>query len=72
MKANEIRGMDVNLINEKISELKKELMKMNAQVALGASIKNPGQLKKIKKTLARIITIQSQKDAKKQEVDKKA
>ena len=75
MKAKEIRSMDKNTLNEKIIELKKELVKVNAQVATGTALKNPGQVKKIKKTLAKILTISNQKDLKKikkPEVDKKA
>ena len=75
MKAKEIIGMDKNVLNEKMIELKKELVKINAQVAIGTALKNPGQIRKIKKTLARILTISNQKyqkQTKKSEVDKKA
>lgn len=65
MKAKEIIGTDKNVLNEKMLELKKELVKMNAQVAIGTALKNPGQIRKIKKTLARILTISNQKDLKK-------
>jgi|TARA_Y100000310_G_scaffold116418_2_gene115123 large subunit ribosomal protein L29 len=74
MKAKEIRGMDKASLNEKLTELKKELVQVNAQVAIGTALKNPGQVKKIKKILARILTISNQKDLKKikkSEVDKK-
>ena len=67
MKVKEIRGMDRNMAAEKMAELKKELVKVNAQVAIGTAIKNPGQIRKIKKTLARIITIEHEKKAKKEE-----
>ncbi|MCH8067276.1 MAG: 50S ribosomal protein L29 [Nanoarchaeota archaeon] len=65
MKAKEIKATDKNTLNEKVLELKKELLKVNAQVAIGTALKNPGQVKKIKKTLARILTINSQKDSEK-------
>ena len=78
MKAKEIRSTDKISINEKILEMKKELVKINAQVATGSTIKSPGQVRKIKKTLARIITIQQEKNKAKRkkeeeklEVDKK-
>ena len=61
MKSKEIRSLDGKALDEKILELKKELLKINAQVAIGSAIKNPGQIKKIKKTIARISTIQSEK-----------
>ena len=64
MKIKEIRGTDKNSLNEKILELKKELVKVNAQVALGTAIKNPGQVRKIKKTVARILTVENEKRVK--------
>ena len=70
MKVKEIRGMDKGMAAEKMTELKKELVRMNAQVAIGTAIKNPGQIRNIKKTLARIITIEHEKKAKKEESEK--
>ncbi|MCH8003481.1 MAG: 50S ribosomal protein L29 [Nanoarchaeota archaeon] len=64
MKAKEIRSTDKGTIDEKISELKKELVKINAQVAIGTALKNPGEIKKIKKMLARILTINYEKTKK--------
>ena len=72
MKAKEIRGTDKNTINEKIIELKKELVKINAQVAIGTALKNPGEIKKIKKMLARILTINYEKTKKESEKEKKS
>lgn len=74
MNAKEIRGMDKNTLNDKLVELKKELIKMNAQVAVGTALKSPGQVRKVKKTIARILTINSQKGVKEPKhsgVDKK-
>jgi len=58
MKIKEIRGIDKTTLDEKKLELKKELIKLNAQVALGTALKNPGQVRKFKKTLARLITVE--------------
>ena len=66
--------MDKASLNEKLIELKKELVKVNAQVAIGTALKNPGQVRVIKKTLARILTLSTEKDvekSKQSEVDKK-
>jgi len=74
MKIKEIRNMDKASLNEKLIELKKELVKVNAQVAIGTALKNPGQVRVIKKTLARILTLSTEKDvekSKQSEVDKK-
>jgi len=79
MKLKEIRNLGENAVDETITEMKKELVKMNAQVAIGTALKNPGQVKQIKKTIARILTIQNEPKKtstkkstnKKQEVGKK-
>jgi large subunit ribosomal protein L29 len=64
MKTKEIRALDKNTLNEKKAELKKELVKMNAQVAIGTALKNPGQVGEIKKTMARILTIEEERGKK--------
>lgn len=56
MKIKEIHSMKDDELTKKISELKTELMKLNAQVAVGTTPKSPKQLKLIKKTIARIKT----------------
>ena len=74
MKLKEIRNLENNAINEKITEMKKELVKINAQIAIGTAIKNPGHVKQIKKTIARILTIQNETNKKpiaKKSTDKK-
>ena len=61
MKAKELRVMnDIDLEN-KSEELKKELMKINSQTAVGTIPKSPGKVKELKRTIAKIITIKAQK-----------
>ena len=74
MKIKELRNMDNASLNEKLTELKKELVKVNAQVEIGTALKNPGQVRVIKKTMERILTLSSEKEvekSKQSEVDKK-
>ena len=54
--------MNEESLNLKINELNKELIKLNAQVATGTTIKNPMQIREIKKTIARIKTSIKQKE----------
>jgi len=61
IKAKEIRQMSENQIKEKMNEIKKDLMKANSQVAVGTAPENPGQIKQMKKTIARMLTIISEK-----------
>ena len=42
---------------EKLTELKKEMIKNNAQIAIGTVPENPGRVREIKKTIARINTL---------------
>jgi len=65
MKAKELARMEVAELKSKLVEIKKELMKENAQVATGTVAKNPGKIKVMKKTVAKIMIILSQKKLKK-------
>jgi len=69
MKVKEIRAMNKEDLTSKLGELRKELSKDNAQVATGTTPKNPGQLKKTKKTIARILTIINQKEKEEKKKD---
>ena len=51
---------EIDLENKAI-ELKKELMKINSQIAIGTVPKSPGKVKEMKRTIAKIITVQHQK-----------
>jgi large subunit ribosomal protein L29 len=54
MKYKELAGMGKADLEEKLSQLRMDLIKANAQVATGTTPKNPGQIKQTKKTIARI------------------
>jgi large subunit ribosomal protein L29 len=74
MKAKDLRSMPKEDLDSKLIELKKELIKHNAQIATGTTPKSPGQIKQIKKTIAKIMTIVSTpagKPAKKAEASQK-
>jgi len=53
--------MDREQLNEKMAEVKKDLIKSNAQVATGTVPKSPGQIRQMKKTVAKIMTAMNQK-----------
>ncbi len=57
MKTSELRTMGEIELNQKMEEIQKELMKDNAQVAIGTAPKNTGKLRLAKKTIARIKTV---------------
>ncbi|MBI4152891.1 50S ribosomal protein L29 [Candidatus Woesearchaeota archaeon] len=57
MKTKDLRALHNNELHGKLEELRKELMKARAQVAIGATPKNPGRVRAIKRSIARIMTI---------------
>ena len=64
---NDLKGLSIEERSAKLAELRKELMKINAQIATGTTPKSPGQARSIKKTIARIHTINNTKEALKKE-----
>lgn len=56
-RVEELRKMKNEDLNKKLSELRLELLKEQGNVKTGRPIKNPGKIKQIKKTIARILTI---------------
>lgn len=65
MKSKEVNNLSINELKEKLIELKKELIKFNTQIATGTIPKSPGQVKQIKKTIARILTAINRKEVNK-------
>ncbi len=61
IRAKEIRQMKEPDLNSKLKELKKELLKINAQIATHTPPENPGKVKQVKKTIARMLTILHEK-----------
>ena len=61
MKANEIRKMSVEQLNEKLTGLKKDLFFLRMQHATN-QLDNPTQIATVKKDLARINTILREKE----------
>lgn len=61
MKANEIRKMNTADIQNEISALKKELFDLRFQAAVG-QLDNTAQLSKIKKDIARMYTILTERE----------
>lgn len=54
IKKTELNKMDGKTLETKLIDLKKELVKINIQISTGTLPENPGRVKEIKKTIARI------------------
>ncbi len=63
MKVGEVRSMDISSMKEKVVELKGELAKEKALVAGGTRPENPGNIKSIRKGIARILTVIKEKES---------
>jgi large subunit ribosomal protein L29 len=58
LKTRQIREMKPEDLNTRLKELKLELLKEMGNVKMGRAIKNPGKIKELRKTIARILTVQ--------------
>ncbi len=66
MKSKDLKGLAPAELENKLGELRAELVKEYAQVATGTIPKSPGKIGHTKKTIARIHTILSKAEEKKQ------
>jgi large subunit ribosomal protein L29 len=57
IRKQELKQMKIAEVKKKLLELKKELVKINIQIALGTLPENPGRVKEIKKTIAKLTAI---------------
>ena len=62
MKAKEITTMSPADIEQKVVELKQELSKERASIASGTKSENPGKIRKLRRDVARLLTIKRQKE----------
>jgi ribosomal protein L29 len=56
-KMKEFRGMNDVQLQDRLSQIRMELVKFNTQVATGTAPKSPGLIKQAKKNIARIMTL---------------
>ncbi len=63
MKVNDIRNMSAADMEQQVSSLKEELFNLRFQLATG-QLENPMRIREVKKTIARIKTVQRQVEIK--------
>lgn len=66
MKVKDIREMSAGELSQKLTSLKEELFNLRFQLATG-QLENPMRIKEVKKTIARIKTIQREQELKAQQ-----
>lgn len=62
MRLSEIRAMGVDALRERVVELKAELAREKALVVGGTRPENPGRIRRVRKTIARILTVIREKE----------
>ena len=62
MKAEEIRQKDTSELKEQLGDLHKELVQERGQIEVGGFADNPGEIKQMKKTIARIKTVLNERE----------
>jgi len=60
MKFKELKNISKDELDKRLMDIRMELMKLNAQVALGTVPKSTKQIRELKRNLARISTIKMQ------------
>jgi large subunit ribosomal protein L29 len=61
LRISDMREMSVEQIDEKLKEIETDLGKMKSQVRSGGAPENPGKMRDMRKTAAKLLTIKSQK-----------
>ncbi|USN45955.1 MAG: 50S ribosomal protein L29 [Candidatus Woesearchaeota archaeon] len=60
MKHKKLVALDVTGREKTLKDAKQELMRLRSQVAMGGQVKNTAQLRELRKTIARIKTLEKQ------------
>ena len=61
MKKKELKQMTKDQLKDKLVELRKDLMRLNTQRATKTVPENPGNIKNLRRTVAKILTFIKQK-----------
>lgn len=62
-KIHELREMDEEELKEQLTQLKNDLAQEESSIASGTQADNPGKIKEIKRTIARILTVLNERGA---------
>jgi len=71
LRVKEIRDMSGEDRKKRLSELQTELVRLKTMIKAGGSIENPGRVRLLRKTIARILSIENEPKPVKKEEKKK-
>ena len=60
VRAKEVREMSDEQVEKQLKDLRNELLKERAITATGGAPENPGRIRELRRTIARILTIQKE------------
>jgi large subunit ribosomal protein L29 len=60
MRLKEIVDMSSDQRSKKLSELRAELARMRTMVRAGGAVENPARIRELRKTIARVLTIETE------------
>lgn len=63
LKTKELIGQSIDELKQNVIELKQELSKEKSTIASGTRSENPGKIKKIRRDIARLLTVINEKEA---------
>jgi large subunit ribosomal protein L29 len=64
LRMSEIREMSTEERSRRLDELRTELSKLKTMIHAGGSVENPGRIKALKKTIARVLTVVREEELK--------
>lgn len=60
LRLKEIRDMPSEERTKKLGELRTELVRLKTMIRAGGTVENPARIKELRKTIARILTIENE------------
>jgi large subunit ribosomal protein L29 len=60
LRLKDIRDMSSDQRKAKVNEFRTELARLRTMIAAGGSIDNPSQIRELRKTIARILTVEAE------------
>lgn len=62
LEADDLRDQSEKELRQQLNDLQRELVQERGQIEVGGFAENPGQLKEMKKSIARIKTVLNEED----------
>lgn len=60
LRLKDMRAMSSEDRRKKLTELRTELMRLKTMIKAGGAVENPGRIRELRKTVARILTIENE------------